>query len=157
MKILKKRCFAYAIDAFVYSSVLFLFHEFVYTPTEPLFNVILFCPFFLKDCLFRNASIGKKVMSIVVCDKCWNNPGPVLSIKRTVMTSIFGFLLLWKLIFIGGRKMILFEWEKNVLGTFVIDKKVYKTLKADAEKMEGDVSQSMTELYMMYLRDFYSK
>ena len=53
--------------------------------------------------------------------------------------------------------MVLFEWEKNVIKTFVIDKKVYKKLKADAEKMEGNFPQNMTELYMIYLRDFYSK
>ncbi|MBE6644526.1 MAG: hypothetical protein E7612_03995 [Ruminococcaceae bacterium] len=157
MKIFKKRCLAYIIDAFIYSFLLVFFHEFVYTPTQPLVNLILFCPFFLKDCLFGNASIGKKIVGIVVYDNCWNKPTLMLSIKRTVMTSIFGYILIWKSVFIGGSKMVLFEWEKNVIKTFVIDKKVYKNLKADAEKMDGEFSKNMTELYMMYLRDFYLK
>ena len=157
MKIFQKRCFAYVIDAFIYSLLLVFFHEFVYTPTEPLINLILFGPFFLKDCLVRNASIGKKIMGIAVYDNCWNKPTFLLSIKRTAMTSIFGCVLIWESVFIGGSKMALFEWEKNVVKTFVIDKKVYKSLKADAEKMQGDFSKNMTELYMMYLRDFYFK
>ena len=96
-------------------------------------------------------------MGIEVYDDSWNKPTFILSVKRSAMTSIFGYVLIWKSVFIGASKMVLFEWEKNVIKTFVIDRKVYKSLKADAEKMQGDFSKNMTELYMMYLRDFYFK
>ena len=156
MKIFKKRCFAYLIDAFIYVFLLALFHEFIYTPKYELTHLIFFCPFFLKDCIFKNGSIGKKLMGISVYDSAWNKPSFMLSLKRTVMSSGFGLALVWKSVFVGGSKMILFEWEKNVVKTFVIDKKVYKSLCADAKKMDGDFSENMTELYMTYLRDFYS-
>lgn len=157
MKIFKKRCIAFFIDAFIYCFLLVLFHEFIYTPKYELTHLIFFCPSFLKDCLFKNGSIGKKLMGIAVYDSDWSKPSFILSLKRTVMSSVVGLALVWKSVFIGGSKMILFEWEKNVVKTFVIDKKVYKALCADAEKMEGDFTKNMTELYMTYLKDFYSQ
>ena len=73
------------------------------------------------------------------------------------MNFVGYFKVQWNATVRGGDLFELFEWEKNVVGTFVIDKKVYAKLKADAENMDGKFADNMTELYMMYLRDFYAK
>ena len=45
----------------------------------------------------------------------------------------------------------------NTLKTFVIEKSIYKKLRTAAEKINGDCSNNMTDLYMKYMCENYLK
>ncbi len=166
MKILKKRILAFVIDSFFLGLLLMDFLDIIarinsnvdFIDFESFFAVL----FIFKDCIFINGSLGKKIMGLVVYNANWQRPSFVHSLKRTVATNFIAPFMFFKafISFSGPDhvdKLRFFSWEKNVLNSFVIDKKVYRKLKADAEGMDGNFSYNMTELYMMYLRDIYSK
>ena len=157
---------AYVIDSFFIGLVLMDLFDLISIINASV-DSIEFEPFFValfvfKDCIFINGSLGKKIMGLVVYNANWQRPRFVHSLKRTVCTNFIApFMLTKAFIFLSGPdhvdKLRFFSWEKNVLNSFVIDKKVYKKLKAEAEIMDGNYADNMTELYMMYLRDIYSK
>ena len=160
MKIIKKRAFAYVIDCLLICIILVasnkIFISFGVDISKFNIVILIFLSSF-KDCVFINASIGKKLLGVVVCNKKWNKPTLLHSLKRTLSTFIVAPISLCRMSAFHMDKMTFLNWEKNVLQSFVIDKKVYKKLKANAEQMDGIFSDNMTELYMMYLRDIYSK
>ena len=108
-----------------------------------------------RDLIFRNASIGKKILGIAVYDNDWQPPRFHVLLKRSFLTGTVGFILWWKLKFIDGDIITLFDIERDKLGTRVIDRKIYKELEITAKNMEGDFAQNMNELYNAYLRDLY--
>ena len=165
MKVFKKRVIAFIADIFLICSILVVCDEvlssfFVNVSRFDIFILLFLVSF--KDCIFINASLGKKIMGLRIYDSNWEKPKLFHSIKRTLATYFLApFMIFRSYVSLNGPdyvdKLGFFNLEKNVLKSFVIDKKVYKKLKADAEGMDGNFADNMTELYMMYLRDIYSK
>lgn len=160
MKIIKKRAFAYVIDCLLIGIILVasnkIFISFGVDISKFNIVIVIFLSSF-KDCVFINASVGKKLLGVAVYNKKWNKPTLLHSLKRTLSTFIVAPISLCRISAFHMDKMIFLNWEKNVLQSFVIDKNVYKKLTVDAQGVDGNFSDNMTELYMMYLRDIYSK
>lgn len=159
MDIMKKRAFALLIDGVL----LGVYYETIrhvlpgwYFKLGSIGYAILLSVFFLKDIVFKNASIGKKIMGIQIFDERWENPSFFRLIKRSFMISTVGFAKMWKTKFMSGEILTIFDYEREKLGTSVIDNKVYFELKSQAEIMRGDFSKNMTDLYNEYLRSKYS-
>ena len=157
MKIFKKRCLAFFIDSFSYGMLKVIFCEYVLTHIAYFPMILLEIPFLFVDFLFRNASFGKKIMGIAIYTTSWEIPNPKLILKRALYMYVLPCIIVLRTLFGECSLFVLFECEKNVVGTFTIDKKVYKELKEKAKQMDGVFEKNMTELYMMYLRDFYQK
>ena len=158
MKIFKKRAIAILIDSFMYTPVLVMCDkllELLGIDNIGSWGLLLIIPFLFKDLIFRNASIGKKIMGIVIYDNDWKSPSIKKMLKRSALMYTIGYVLLFKHKFVDGQIIHIFDWERNVLGTRVIDKKVFKELEFIAKNQDQDFSQSMTELYNKYLRDLY--
>lgn len=167
-KLLFKRIIALIVDCFVCASILslislflnypswfFVFEFSVYAipislPSIGFYLVLLAIIF--KDCLFRNASIGKKIVGLVIYDKNWSIPKINVLLKRTIVMSTIGFVMFWRFKF-EGNLISFFTWERNVLKTQVVDKKTYKKIKNDAYTMDGIFEKNMSELYNLYLLD----
>ena len=160
MKILKKRVYAIIIDTFILGTLLVVCQTVF---RENLFKVgrvvelILLMLFFFKDLTFRNASIGKKLMGIAVYDIHWKAPKIISLVKRTFFILPMGCLLFWKALFVDGKIISFFDWEREKLGTRVVDNKVLKKLSIEAKGMKGDFSSNLDILYSAYLRDLYMK
>ncbi len=122
-----------------------------------LWDFIIISFIFVKDIVFRNASIGKKIMGIAIFNREWKAPGILVMIKRNLLMYTIGYALWWKAVFVDGNKMTVIDWERNTLGTTVIDIKVFKKLKAELEATGGYSDKKMTDLYNAYLRDLYLK
>ena len=159
MKILRKRAFAFTIDIFAYCALLasLLDYVCVIIPIRDLAVILSFLPFFLLDCIFGNGSPAKKLYGISIYNTAWEKPSLLMVIRRSFCMYFVSVFAPYRIMFGDWSLYTLFEWERNVLKTFTIDKKVYKELKAHAEKMDGKFEKNMTELYMMYLRDIYHK
>ena len=159
MKILRKRAIAVLIDSFFVASVLVLLQELLNYLNVNIGNwdVLIVLLFFIRDFIFRNASIGKKILGLKVYDKNWRAPGFLTLFKRSIVISTVGFVLLWKAKFVDGCVINFFDYEQDKFGTRVVDKKNYNRLKAEAEGKEGDFSKNMTELYNFYLKSEYMK
>lgn len=159
MKIIKKRVLALLVDSFILGSIIAILQ--LIFPDLFLDNVFWAClivvPFVCRDFVFRNASIGKKLFGIAIYDKNWKKPTFILLLKRSFLTATVGYVLAWKYRFIDGNTLLLIDWERETLGTMVIDKKVYNELSFTAEQNSGDFAKNMTELYNEYLRRLYSK
>ncbi|MBQ8719985.1 MAG: RDD family protein [Clostridia bacterium] len=159
MKILKKRALAAIIDVFVLGLII----GFVQFLNPNLFGdkgyllILFIIPLFLRDILFRNASLGKVLCRISVYDNDWKAPSLWLLIKRSFLTATIGYGIFMKSKFIDGGIVSLFDWERDALGTRVIDKRVYKELEIIAKNRNGDFAKNMTELYNEYLRGLYLK
>ena len=159
MKIFKKRVIALLIDSFVIG--LFIVpllgaFPFMYDYDIVLVAIIL-VPLSLRDLVFRNASIGKKLLRISIYDMNWKKPNFITLIKRSLLSPTVGYLSLFKFWAVDNDVYLIFSWERNVLKTQVIDDKVYKELAEQAKNMQGDFIPNMNELYDMYLKDFYQK
>ena len=68
MKIITKRKFALFIDSFIFGSIIAVFQLFI---PDLLLNKgimvgFILIPFFVKDIVFKNASIGKKFLGICI-------------------------------------------------------------------------------------------
>ena len=159
MKVLKKRVVAVLIDSFILISVLVLLQELlsIYKINIGNWDFLIVFLFFIRDFVFRNASIGKKILGLRIYYNNWKVPNFRLLLKRSIIVSTVGYVLLWKAKFVDGCVINFFDYERDKLGTRVIDKKIYNELKAEAESKEGDFSKNMTELYNSYLRNTYIK
>jgi len=155
MKILKKRIVAFLIDGFILGTIYELFRRAVNVLgiTWSYWYLFLFIVFFMRDLIFKNKSIGKKIIGIEIYDKDWKNPSGFLLFKRSCMMLGIGYFLLLKIIFISGNKMEFFEWETQNFGTRVIDKKIYRQLKEESNNSNIE----MTKLYDLYLKNCYSR
>ena len=159
MKILKKRAFAVCVDSFLIGMLC----ESLRT-SVPFFNVfedfwflLVVTLYLFKDSLFRNASLGKMIMGIRIYDNNWKRPKLLVLLKRNALMQTIGYAKWWKARFIDGNIIDLFDWERDKLGTRVIDKKVFKQLSEEAKQLDGDYVKNMTNLYNSYLMNLYMK
>ena len=158
MKILKKRAIASVIDSFIYGMLLEMFMRCFPSlrMTNGIVYLIMLMPFFARDIVFKNASIGKKIMGIEIYDKTWNVPKFHVLFKRSLVTNMFLYLLLYKAFFTDKNYLIALNIEYEKLGTFVIDKKFLKRLKEEAQiSNRFDEKKDLTQLYLEYLKNVY--
>lgn len=151
-----KRAFALLIDGFIFGCCYSLFFKdlvvTIYSHTGSWIFHLVFVPFFFKDVIFRNASIGKMIFGLRVFDNNWKKPGIWALIKRAVVMSTAGFVLYKILNWIKKDKLWFMEWELNTLKTRVIERKVYKKLKESTAVYGDSDPKIITELYDEYLR-----
>ena len=159
MKIFKKRSIAFLIDGFVFGAILVFCQELFnkYWGYLRNWDLLLIFLFFLRDFVFRNASLGKKILGLAVYDNNWQSPKLSVLVKRSFLTATVGYALTWKAKFVNGDFISIFDWEREKLGTRVIDKKVYRELESIAKNQNGEFAKNMTELYNQYLRGLYLK
>jgi hypothetical protein len=158
---LEKRILAILIDGFVFGAIYTLLKDFVIP--EPFFKLglisylILFIPLFCKDMLFGNASLGKKVMGIKIYTTDWKKPTPLLLFKRALFMMTKGYLIWMKSTFAEKNDIAVFDYEREVLGTYAIEDAVCQKLKKEANAKSGSFESNMSELYTAYLRSLYLK
>ena len=161
MKILKKRAIAILIDGFVFGAIYTIFKEFVipkqFFDLGLIFYLILFLPLFCKDLLFKNASLGKKIMGIEIFDCNWKKPKGFILIKRAFLMLTIGYVICYKSFFIEKNNIRIFDYERESLGTYVIDKKVFAKLSEKAKEKADHFEINMNQLYQDYLRSNYLK
>ena len=159
MKVLKKRAIAAIIDVFILGLII----GFLQFLNPNLFDgrgyllILFIIPLFLRDIFFKNASLGKVLCRIAIYDSDWKAPSLLLLIKRSFLTATIGYGIFMKSKFIDGGVVSLFDWERDTLGTRVIDKRIYKEIEIIAKNRNGDFAKNMTELYNEYLRSLYLK
>lgn len=157
MKIIKKRALAILIDSFIMGTFFVIFQELtkLFEFSIGNWDLLLLIPFFCRDFTFRNASIGKKILGIAVYDEKWKYPSLKKIFVRSIVISTAGYVIFFKFKFIDGNLIQFLDWERDKLGTRVVDKKVFKILSQESESYGGDFSKNMTELYHEYLRNLY--
>lgn len=74
----------------------------------------------LKDLAFRNASIGMRMMGLMILDKDFNTPPRRLLIKRNL--RIFHEQD-WELFFHGNKEDFMLKREYNKFGTIIVERK----------------------------------
>ena len=161
MKIFEKRVAAILIDGFVFGAIYTLFKEFVipkqFLELGLVFYLILFLTLFCKDLLFRNASLGKKIMGIEIFDCNWKKPKGYILIKRAFLMLTVGYVICYKSFFVDKDNFRIFDYERETLGTYVIDKKVFAKLSEEAKEKADHFETNMNKLYQDYLRSNYLK
>ena len=157
MKILKKRAFALLIDSFIFGSIIAIIQLVVpdLLKGRGLLLILLFIPLFFRDIVFRNASIGKKLLGISIYNDNWEKPDMLHLARRSFFSLTFLYVMTFKCKFTDGEYISIFDLEREKLKTRVIDNNVYNELKAKAEGANGDYAKNMTELYNEYLRGLY--
>ena len=153
MKILAKRAVATLIDGFIYGFVHFLTFYNLNLPEALVFVELV--PFFFKDIVFRNASIGKMMMGISIYNIDWKKPKFWTLVLRSFAVSSIGFVKHMVEMKTYGNKMAVIDWERDKIGTFVIDNKKYMEIFERVKEKNGDFASNMTELYNQYLRGIY--
>ena len=156
-KLFRKRVIAYLIDVFVFAFIYELFRDDIVglisiTTAWGYFFVII--PFIFRDLSFRNGSIGKKIMGLVVVDDKWDVPSVSTVIKRSAITSL-GHVLLYRFRLLNESwEMACFaelEWEHSRLKAHVVEKRIFKELKAKAS-LDGTIDiVKMEQLYDQHL------
>lgn len=124
----------------------------LYPSISGVVNVLRFLPFLFKDAIFNGTSIGKRITGLVVCKISWKKPSFVESLKRTGLSWLIGYLLFAKSLFLG-RMIDFFDWERDVLKSFVLEKKLLKKLQSKASFDK----EKMLLLYNEYIRSQYVK
>ena len=160
MKIFQKRICAVSIDTLLFGSVFIPIIKIMpdwYLNTLGAFGyLIFFVPFFCRDFLFRNASLGKKLMGIAIYDNRWQKPTLSLLFKRSFLTYTVGYTKYIKSkCYSGESAMVLFDWERDAMKTRVIDKNVFRLLQEKVGKDSKTYAEDMTRLYNEYLRNLY--
>lgn len=82
--------------------------------------LIVIIPMVIKDLLFKNASIGKKIMALVVVDDKRNVPDKKTILKRGILMPTLGYMVF---VTSGFDKDYFEMWELNILKTMVVNKK----------------------------------
>ena len=159
MKILKKRAIALIVDssliAFVFAGIDYILGLSVLE--FQFFKVLFYMIFFFKDIVFKNASIGKKIMGIEIYDLEWKVPNIMKLFVRSMLINTIGIIYVWKAKFIDGSMIYLIDFERERCKTRVIDKKILEKLRKEARAMEGNENENLTKLYDEYLRSIYIK
>ena len=75
--------------------------------------ILITIPIFCRDLLFRNASLGKKIMRIKIVDFDGNMPKAKTVIKRGFLMNTVGFVLLF-------LKYDIQKWEIDVCKTKIV-------------------------------------
>ena len=117
-----------------------------------LVTVALLCS---RDLLFRNASLGKKILGIVILNDDWQPPQGLALIKRSFLTITMGYVLVWRAKFVDGNFMNVFDWEREILHTRVIEKDVFENILREIRSQGTITPQKLTDRYNQYLRNIY--
>ena len=174
MKIHAKRKISSIIDyisiGFAIGGALFILQKFSFIPSWfwvtkiynisiPLGTAAIALPSILsaitfKDFVFKNASLGKKIMGLIILDGNWNVPDRKLMRKRGYRMMVEGFSK-YAVYHVFRLDMLdadlgFEKWEFEKCGTRVVDKKVFAKLKSDCEKMSGDFKRNMDDMYHNY-------
>ena len=160
MKIFKKLVISFLIDSLIIGTILVAVNKMLDFCGWNFGNwdiLLLLGMLLVKDLVFRNASIGKKIMGIAIYDENWQVPKIKTMLKHSLIMPFAGFALASKAKFIDGNLIQVFDFERDRIGTQVIDKKIYRKLQEEAKTMSGDCADNMTRLYNAYLRDIYLK
>ena len=161
MKILTKRCFAALIDSFIFAMLLVLATEVIppeYFEVLGVFGyLILFVPFFMRDLLFRNASLGKKLLGISIYSENWTVPSIKTLLLRAPITMTVGYSKVIKAMLIDGNYLGVIDWERECLKTQVVDNKIFKHLDNEAKKSDKNYCANMSAMYSEYLNNIYIK
>lgn len=158
MRILKKRGLACLFDSFVLCIAIVSLQLLLKNAlNSKILMILMFIPFFNRDILFKNASLGKFLFGIAIYDKSWKQPSFRLLFIRSVVVNTVGYFLLWKAIFIDGDFISIIDFERDKFGTRVVDRKVLKRLKEEAKHGECSYSENLTKLYDEYIRNLYCK
>ena len=155
MNIITKRSIALFIDGFIYAAI---YHFTLFKIIDRIPDILLylaFAPILFRDIVFRNASIGKMMMGISIYDKNWKKPSIWKLIKRSCLVITIGFIKHNIEMSTYGNKLAIIDWERDGIGTYVIDNSVYFEIKEKAEAMTGDFATNMSDLYNKYLREQY--
>ena len=105
------------------------------------FFVLLF-PFLFKDCLFRNASLGKKIMKLVILDDEWKKPKLFTMVKRSFFIFTHACLTFPHKEYIKD----LLAWEIDHLHTRVIDQQSLRSFH-EVCTTKKDYIQNMNRMY----------
>ena len=162
MKMYEKRVVAYLIDIFLfaigYEVARQLLSKLVEEPTR--IAIFLVIPFVFRDMVFRNASLGKKILGIVVLDLKWQKPPIRLMLKRAVLENTKGIMHCYKSFFLGEKGITLIsyiDWEMSDTKTFVIDKKMKTEIEKEIPASMENREEKMSALYMKRMREAYYK
>ncbi len=157
MKVFGKRVAALIIDISLLVICIVAFKCFLDFYNVPNNNgqFLLIFAYMAKDLLFKNASIGKRIMNIAIYNDFWRSPKPLLLVKRRFFMILDGTTTLLRIIHKKESLIKLFDWERERFGTRVIDLKVHKKLEAKAKSEDGYYSDNMTRLYNEYLSELY--
>lgn len=159
MKIIYKRCIAAMIDTFMFGICFVCLEKLLpdwfdwFKNLRTIGYIILLLPFYFKDLIFKNASLGKKMFGLSIYTTDWNKPSFFKTVKRSVITNVVGYLYFLKLFMLRENKLLLYEWEKKQLNTFVIENKVYKGIKEIAKASGNPNADIMNRLYDEYLKN----
>ena len=127
MPLLLKRSIASFIDDFVVAVFFYIFQNiFIKFGFELNFFVyfLFLTPLFFKDIVFRNASIGKKIVGLVICNKDGSLPDFKILVKRAFLMYSVGYYYFLKGLCIDKIYFSeLVYWEENTFGTKVINSK----------------------------------
>ena len=96
-------------------------------------------------------------MGLMVFDENWEVPKRSFLIGRAFFSSTIGYyryLLMW---FHKENKTAFFEWEKEHLKAYVIDKDIYHQLQEEAKLGTDTYKTEMTRLYTEYIYRQYFK
>ena len=160
MKVFKKLVMSFFIDSFIVGSILVAVNKMLDFCGWNFGNwdiLLLLGMLSIKDLAFRNGSIGKKIMGIAIYDGNWRAPKIKTMLKHSLIMPFAGFVLASKAKFIDGNLIRVFDFERDRIGTMVIDKKLFKEFHEQAKLQDGDYADNMTRLYNEYLRSIYCK
>lgn len=157
MKVFGKRVVALIIDISLLVICMLSFRYLLDKYGVPNNNghLLLLFVYISKDILFKNASIGKKIMNIAIYNNFWRTPKPLLLIKRRFFMILDGAIMLLKILYKKESLFKFFEWERERFGTMVVDLNVYRELESKAKSEDGYYSDNMTRLYNEYLENLY--
>ena len=130
MAVLLKRSIAFFVDAIILG-VFFSVFKIIFISLDfelNSFSYFLFLtPIFFKDIVFRNASIGKKIVGIAIFSRDGSIPDFKILIKRAFLMTIVGYFYFWKGFFIDKcYYSTLIEWEDKNFGTKVVNLKALR-------------------------------
>lgn len=160
MNVFGKRLVAWFIDIMV-CCFLFFSISFFLNSSFGVFSAwqyaFFFIPYFLRDITFGNSSIGKKILGLSIIDHTdWSAPKRIFLFKRALLSNTVGYCVLWKGLFVGNNGIInLFSWERQTIGTYVIERKVFLEIQQKAPKESCNRYIAMDQLYSDYLCSIY--
>ena len=108
--------------------------------------VLLFAYLFGKELIFRNASLGKRLMGLMIVDERWQAPSALRLLKRGVMLTVFSVVIIGQC---KGDAERLAAWEKAHLNLRVVERSFYEELKQIALQKTGDFAENMEILYRL--------
>jgi hypothetical protein len=106
--------------------------------------------FFTKDLMFKNASLGKRIMGLIILDEKWEVPNAKQIFKRGVTMTVMGMVIYSKTYMTEGD----FEgWELSKSHTRVLSKYTFEELCNKASEMSGSFEDNMDVLYYKLLEN----